>query len=236
MLPETPHLSLQIHAAIELPLTLPYPIRFTIRRLAKGNATDDRSCIFHWNPTTDAFSSSGLVLLRHPDSRGAELDRVEVDHGNENLPGSAKDEKFPWELRPGEEITLSTLLPEKYHRAIRGQDYWVACEAENGFEKASEEHMRLTEEESKRGLQGKGVGWLAEEVEVIRRVSGSPYFTVAVEGQRAVKGYEKIAVTLRFTYHGVTGTEGNLQASEDSDTARTQSTTDLTWRYKALMG
>lgn len=40
---------------------------------------------------------------------------------------------------------------------------------------------------------------------------GAPHFTVAVEGPTTVKGYERMEVTLKFTHHGVTGTDGNLQ-------------------------
>lgn len=37
---------------------------------------------------------------------------------------------------------------------------------------------------------------------------GAPHFTVAVKGPMTVKSYEKLEVTLRFTYHGVTRTDG----------------------------
>lgn len=42
---------------------------------------------------------------------------------------------------------------------------------------------------------------------------GAPHFTVAIEGPAAVRSYDRITVTLRFTYHGVTGADGSLQTS-----------------------
>lgn len=42
---------------------------------------------------------------------------------------------------------------------------------------------------------------------------GAPHFTVAVEGPTTVKSYELMNVTLNYTHHGVTGTDGNLQSS-----------------------
>ena len=123
--PETPHLSISLHAPIELSLTpLPYPIRFTIRRLAKGDTTDSRPCIFRFNPSLDAFSPHGLILLRHIWTHGGgSLEPVPVDHDHSadgNPAGQEDSSQFLWELAaPGDEVSLTATLPEQYYHAIK---------------------------------------------------------------------------------------------------------------------
>jgi hypothetical protein len=130
--PDTPHLSLTIQATIELSLTLPYPIRFTIRRLAKGDATDSKPCIVRFNPAIDVFSPSGLVLLRHGLGSNGEPEIVPVDHATGNPIGSGdgpavagedSSSQFLWELpAPGDEVSLTATLPERYYRAIQATE------------------------------------------------------------------------------------------------------------------
>jgi hypothetical protein len=127
--PDTPHLSIKIQAAIELSLTLPYPIRFAIRRVAKGDPTDNRPLIVRWNPALDAFSPpNDLVLLRHSfKSGGGNLEPIPVDHSgcdftrNEDavVVSGNGNSQFLWELSAlGSEVGLTATLPERYYRAI----------------------------------------------------------------------------------------------------------------------
>ncbi|KAK4117953.1 hypothetical protein N657DRAFT_490390 [Parathielavia appendiculata] len=127
VIPETPHLSISLRAPIELSIigAVPYPIHFTIRRVAKGDGTDSRPCIFRFDPSVDAFSPpSGLILLRHRwSSGGGGLEAVPVNHGYCHSAGQQDSSQFLWELAaPGDEVSLTATLPERYFRAL--EDSW----------------------------------------------------------------------------------------------------------------
>ncbi|KAK4096784.1 hypothetical protein N658DRAFT_458056 [Parathielavia hyrcaniae] len=244
VLPETPHLSTSLHAPISLSLTtLPYPIRFTVRRLAKGDTTDSRPCVFRFNPSLDAFSPDGLILLRHVWARGSDslLEPVLVDHGHNadgNPASQDNDSQFFWELAaPGDEVSVTGTLPEKYYRAMgcdcyvytlllpgKGNVLWdwgTAQEHVGGDLKAGgvgklvvPGGARVTFAASYFGEYRTEIPpWLKKlsPVEPTDRVPGAPYFTVAVKGSTIVKSYDHITVTLGFTYHGVTGVDGSLE-------------------------
>ncbi|KAK4033377.1 hypothetical protein C8A01DRAFT_40164 [Parachaetomium inaequale] len=290
LLPDTPHLSITLQAPIELSLTLPYPIRFTIRRLARGYPTDSQPCIIRWNPTIDAFSPpSGLVLLRHSLRNGGGcLEPIPVNHasgdptggGEDCLIPTGEDNQFWWELpAPGSEISVTATLPERYYRAINqaggsfgpwgvymllfpGAELGVwdwgavrehahsgqgvkeggagmklvvpggarihftvvrfsdrrwperdAYEAEHGFERANVAQREWRDREERKVMANRSRLGLSSPVELSDRMSGAPHFTVAVKGPVTVKSYEQIRVNLEFTYHGITGADGNLQTS-----------------------
>ncbi|KAK4122988.1 hypothetical protein N657DRAFT_443593 [Parathielavia appendiculata] len=246
--PETPHLSISLHGPIELSLTpLPYPIRFIILRLAKNDATDSRPCFFRFDPSLDAFSPHGLVLLRHTWNRGrGGLQLVPVDH-NQSAVGTPAGQEFEdnsqfiFELAsPGDEVSLTATLPEQFYRAM-GRDLHVFTLLFPGDDSVPWGWGTIQGGVVRRALKGENAGqmvvpggarlnlkanyfseyrtadwpWFqpATLAEPSERIPGAPYFTVTVKGSTSVKCYDRITVTLVFTYHGVTGTNGSLEVS-----------------------
>ncbi|KAH7371845.1 hypothetical protein BKA64DRAFT_268209 [Cadophora sp. MPI-SDFR-AT-0126] len=118
--PDASQISLNISADHRLSTTLPFQIKFTLKRARDGHSNP---CIFHWNPSIHGFGATGFVLLHEPEN--GTIENVEIDRtGFVKLSG----EKTPlvvragihflWELAPGNETTFVATLPERYHKVL----------------------------------------------------------------------------------------------------------------------
>ncbi|GAP90754.1 putative kinesin light [Rosellinia necatrix] len=127
--PESPRISVKLSAPSHLSLTLPYQIRFTLRRAQSD--TRDQTCILRWSPTIDAFSPSGLVLLRHLANEGG-YEIISVDHYTGLVPLPEKDaivvnghNQSLWELALGGHVSFVANLPERYYRVLRADETYT---------------------------------------------------------------------------------------------------------------
>ncbi|PVH79613.1 hypothetical protein DL98DRAFT_560718 [Cadophora sp. DSE1049] len=124
--PDAPQISLNISVDQRLSKTLPFQIKFTLKRAEDGHSNP---CIFHWSPNIHGFGATGFVLL-HETADGT-IEKVEIDHtGLVKLP----EEKAPlvvgasnyflWELAPGSETTFVVILPERFQKVlVPGEKY-----------------------------------------------------------------------------------------------------------------
>ena len=129
--PATPRLFLEVKAPRpQLSLTLPYNIKFTLRRAKEGGS--DRPCIFRWSPAIGCFSPSGFLPLLHGHTTASAngFEQVEIDHtGLLKLPENDSIivnnwNHHLWEFAPGDSVRFVCGLPARYYKALQaGETY-----------------------------------------------------------------------------------------------------------------
>ncbi|KAF2126195.1 hypothetical protein P153DRAFT_433982 [Dothidotthia symphoricarpi CBS 119687] len=122
--PELPQLRLELDASKTLSLTLPYEIRFLIKR---SDGPADKPVIFEWNQYDQGLRKSALVLLRHTANN---LEAIAIDHSglgdlsrHEPLVVNSHSHDL-WELAPRGTVTSKVTLPERYQKLLKsGETY-----------------------------------------------------------------------------------------------------------------
>ncbi|KAJ5420263.1 hypothetical protein N7465_002782 [Penicillium sp. CMV-2018d] len=228
----TPVLSIEIAPDITVSLDCPLSVLVTVRR-----EEDDinKPCIFRWDVDCDAWGPSGFMLFRHT-SEG--LEKIEVDHRPpppETLEYTEWDAYFD-ELLPGQclERNLGDLFPF-YHQLVPGEKYkllWPGAEYALWDWGTLREHighkvgvyMGLP-----RAIIPGGVCsslTVIQEAEVFKRdpppspvrksarIPGTPCLSVSLECPSEMIWGERITVTVKVTYDGLTNKDGETALVE----------------------